>query len=86
MKTFTVRTQATGGYGIRSPKPSKWAEIKNEDIRIVFDGTHRTEVIGIRVEANGIVYHLNDMILEVILGRMAEDLANEFLEFAVYQK
>ena len=85
MKTFKVRTQATGG-SLRSPRLSKWAEIKSDDIRIVFDGSNRTETIGIRIEANGIIYHLNDMLLETMLGKVAEEFANDYLEFAIYRK
>ena len=85
MITFTVRSQATGG-SVRSSKVAKWAEIKNEDIRITIDGNHRSNSLRLTVEANGIKYMLTDVLLEVMLGEMAEDYSNRFLNFNVYQK
>jgi len=84
VKTFSVRTQATGG-SVRSPKVSKWVTIINEDITITIDGCHRTNSLQIIVDANGVRYTLTDVLLEVMLGRMAEKFSNEFMNFNVYQ-
>lgn len=84
MKTFKVRTQAAGG-SVRSAKLSKWAEVKNSDISIVIDGCHRANSLQIIVDANGVRYTLTDVLLEVMLGRCAEEFSNEFMNFNVYQ-
>lgn len=84
MRTFKVRSQATGG-SVRSSRLSKWAEIENEDIKIVIDGSKTTNQLNITVEANGVKYMLTDVLLEIILGEVAERYSAEYLNFNYYQ-
>ena len=84
MKTFSVRTQATGG-SVRSPKLSKWVTIVNDDITITIDGSQTHNSLSVTIDANGVRYMLTDVLLEIILGRVAEEYSDEFLNFNVYQ-
>jgi methylmalonyl-CoA mutase N-terminal domain/subunit len=59
-------------------------ELETDDIRIVIDGV-KTDKLIIRVEANGVIYRLTDDLLELILGQVAEQFSNDYLNFHVYQ-
>jgi len=77
MKTFKIKWHSAKRHTeISNPRPVKWAEVRSEDIRIAVDGTQTNNTLLIVVEANGIKYMLTDVLLEVMLGQVAEQFSN----------
>lgn len=84
MKLFNVRRQTHKTHRIGAKTLCRWIELETDDIRITVDGA-RTDKLVIRVEANGVIYRLTDDLLELMLGQIAEQFSNDFLNFHVYQ-
>ncbi len=84
MKTFNLRRQTFLTKSIGGKAVCQWAEVSTDDIRIVIDGTKTDNTLIIQVEANGIRYTLTDVLLEVMLGHVAENFSNEYINFRVY--
>jgi len=85
MKLFKLRRQTHKTHRIGASTLCRWAEISTDDIRIVIDGCKTDNSLKIVVEANGIRYMLTDSLLELMLGKVAEEYSNEFLTFNAYQ-
>ena len=84
MKLFNLRRQTNATHRIGARTLCRWMELETDDIRIVIDGARSDKLI-IRVEANGVIYRLTDDLLELMLGQVAEQFSNDFLNFHVYQ-
>lgn len=84
MKTFFVRKQSHLGNTISKKLVCQWAEITTDDVRIVIDGNKTDNTLIIYFEANGKRYILTDVLMEVMLGYVAENFSNEYLNFRVY--
>ncbi|RLD50449.1 MAG: hypothetical protein DRI97_17030 [Bacteroidetes bacterium] len=85
MRLFKLRRQTAKTHRIGASTPCRWAEITTDDIKIVIDGCKTNNSLLIRVEANGVIYQLTDSLLELMLGKVAEEYSNEFLTFNVYE-
>jgi hypothetical protein len=83
MKTFKTRTQTHLTHAISKGKVSQWAEITTDDIRLTIDGRSTDNTLLIHFEANGVRYIFTDVLLEVMLGYVAENYENEYLNFRV---
>ena len=85
MKLFKLRRQTHATHRIGAKTLCRWMELETDDIRIVIDGTKTSHTLRIIVEANGVRYMLTDSLLELMLGKVAEEYSNEFLTFNAYQ-
>lgn len=86
MKLFKLRRQTHKTHRIGASTLCRWAEISTDDMKIVIDGSKTEHSLRIRVEANGVIYQLTDSLLELMLGKVAEEYSNDFLTFNVYQR
>ena len=86
MKLFKLRRQTHKTHRIGASTLCRWIELETDDIKIVIDGSKTDHSLRIRVEANGVIYQLTDALLELMLGKVAEEYSNEFLTFNVYQQ
>ena len=84
MKTFRLRKQKHLGKTISTKVVCEWAEISTDDVRIVVDGSKTDNTLIIYFEANGKRYILTDVLMEVMLGYVAENFSNEYLNFRVH--
>lgn len=84
MKPFGIRRQRHLGKAISAKVVCEWAEISTEDVRIVIDGSKTDNTLIIYFEANGVRYMLTDVLMEVMLGYVAENFSNEYLNFRVH--
>ena len=85
MNIIKVRKQTLKSQSVSTTSDCKWVEMQTDDIKIVIDGSKRNNSLSIVVEANGIRYMLTDSLLELMLGKVAEEYSNEFLTFNAYQ-
>lgn len=83
MKPFTAKYQNASEGRLTAPKAVKWVEVATDDIKIVIDGSKTSSLLRITVEANGIRYMLTDSLLEMMLGKVAEEYSTNFLAFNV---
>jgi len=84
MKPFNVRRQTFLNSSISKGVMCQWAEIATDDIRLVVEGTKTDNTLIIYFEANGVKYIFTDVLLEVMLGHVAENFSSEYLNFRVY--
>ena len=69
---------------MRVPQISKWVTVISDDVAITIDGCNSNNSLRIIVDANGVRYMLTDVLLEIMLGMVAEEFSNEYLNFNVY--
>lgn len=81
MKLFKLRRQTHSTHRIGAKTLCRWMELETDDIRITIDGSKSNPDLIIIVEANGIRYRLTDTLLEVMLGQVAEQFSNDYLNF-----
>ena len=86
MKLFKLRRQTQATHRIGASTLCRWAEITTDDIRIVIEGSNQANSLGIIVEANGVRYMLTDSLLELMLGKVAEEFSNDYLNFNVFEQ